>query len=129
MIRHASASRYKFALRSARALSGRIADATSKPEEMPDDARYFLTADSQAGFGVTSDGTLIGLFSLVKGRGVSLVRAAIAHGAHLLDCFDGFLPTYYRGFGFVETERIPNWTPGQPDVVFMALPAPAQAAA
>ncbi|MGW4158714.1 hypothetical protein [Streptomyces sp. NPDC004788] len=60
---------------------------------------------------------------------MSLVRAAIAHGAHLLDCFDGFLPTYYRGFGFVETERIPNWTPGQPDVVFMALPAPAQAAA
>ncbi|MGW7434707.1 hypothetical protein [Streptomyces sp. NPDC054849] len=123
MIRFTSPNRYKFALRSARALSDRIADATSKPEEMPDDARYYLTADNQAGFGVTPDGTLIGLFSLIKGRGHTLVQVAIDKGAYLLDCFDGFLPTYYRGFGFVETERVPNWTPGEPDVVFMALPA------
>ncbi|MFE9254052.1 hypothetical protein [Streptomyces sp. NPDC006879] len=123
MIRLTSSARYKLALRTARARSGRIADATSKPEEMPDDARYYLTADAESGFGVTPDGTLIGLFSLPKGRGTALVQAAISRGAYLLDCFDGFLPTYYRTFGFVETERVANWTPGEPDVVFMALSA------
>ncbi|MEU7400067.1 hypothetical protein [Streptomyces sp. NPDC044948] len=121
MISFTSAARYKAALRSARAGSDRIAAATSKPSEMPEDARYFLTDDGQAGFGVTPDGTLIGLFSRVKGRGEELVNAAIREGAHLLDCFDGFLPSYYQGFGFIETERVANWTPGEPDVVFMSL--------
>ncbi|MFE7463089.1 hypothetical protein ACFU6R_03155 [Streptomyces sp. NPDC057499] len=121
MISYTSTARYKAALRSARFASDRIADATSKPEEMPQDARYFLTDDSQSGFGVTSDGTLIGLFSRVKGRGEVLVNAAIREGARLLDCFDGFLPSYYAGYGFRETERSANWTPGEPDVVFMAL--------
>ncbi|MEU6056969.1 hypothetical protein [Streptomyces sp. NPDC047097] len=121
MIRYTSPARYKAALRSARAASNRVASATSRPAEMPDDARYFLTEDRQAGFGVTADGSLIGLFSLVKGRGEELVSSAKARGARLLDCFDGFLPLYYRGHGFVETERLPNWTPGEPDVVFMAL--------
>lgn len=121
MISYTSAARYKAALRSARAASSRIADATSKPSEMPDDARYFLSEDGQAGFGVTTDGTLIGLFSRVKGRGDVLVNRAIREGARLLDCFDGFLPSYYEGYGFRETERVPNWTSGEPDVIFMAL--------
>ncbi|AFU62052.1 hypothetical protein phiHau3_74 [Streptomyces phage phiHau3] len=112
---------YRFWLADARAESPRIADATSTPDEMPDDARYYLTRDGQSGFGVAADGTLIGLFSRVKGRGASLVQAAIDRGAVSLDCFDGFLPGYYAGFGFQETERVANWTPGGPDVVFMSL--------
>jgi hypothetical protein len=42
-------------------------------------------------------------------------------GASKLDCFDGFLPEYYKQFGFLETERVANWTAGEPDVVFMSL--------
>ncbi|AFU62135.1 acetyltransferase [Streptomyces phage R4] len=118
----ASWSEYTAALGWAREESPRIAEATSKPEEMPRGSRYYLTPDFKSGFGVAYDGTLIGLFSLVKGRGEGLMWDAVTHkGARRLDCFDGFLPEYYKRFGFVETERVPNWTPGQPDVVFMAL--------
>jgi hypothetical protein len=112
---------YTGALRQARRVSDRIADATSKPEEMPRDARYFITPDFRSGFGIDAEGTFIGLFSLEKGRGTELVKAALREGASKLDCFDGFLPEYYKQFGFIETERLPNWTPGEPDVVFMAL--------
>ncbi|MEU9795046.1 hypothetical protein AB0E27_31415 [Streptomyces sparsogenes] len=118
----ASRQEYTIALAFARIVSERIAGATSKPQEMPRGARYYLTADLQSGFGVASDGTLIGLFSTVKGRGEDMVWDAVQHkGATRLDCFDGFLPKYYERFGFVETERAANWTPGEPDVVFMAL--------
>jgi hypothetical protein len=117
-----SREEYGAALEFARLTSPRIAEATSKPEEMPSEARYFLTSDFGSGFGVTNDGTLIGLFSLVKGRGEDMVWDAVLHyGAAKLDCFDGFLPGYYKRFGFFETERVPNWTAGEPDVVFMAL--------
>jgi hypothetical protein len=118
----ASWDEYTAALDWARSGNERIAEATSKPEEMPRGSRYYLTSDFQSGFGVHQDGTLIGLFSTVKGRGEDLVWDAVTHkGAKRLDCFDGFLPEYYKRFGFVETERVANWTPGQPDVVFMAL--------
>jgi len=118
----ASWREYTATLAWAREGSARIAEATSKPEEMPRGARYYLSADFQSGFGVAKDGTLIGLFSTVKGRGEDLVWMAILFaGAYKLDCFDGFLPEYYKRFGFVETERVPNWTPGEPDVVFMSL--------
>ncbi|AXQ61131.1 acetyltransferase [Streptomyces phage Hank144] len=113
---------YIGALRQARRQSQLIADATSAPHEMPRSHTYYLTDDFQSGFGVAQDGTLVGLFSLIKGRGEDLVWDAILHhGATKLDCFDGFLPDYYKRFGFVETERVPNWTPGEPDVVFMSL--------
>lgn len=116
-----SRSEYTAALDWARHTSERIAEATSAPDEMPGDARYFLTEDFRSGFGLTREGTLIGLFSLVKGRGADMVRVAVDKGATNLDCFDGFLPDYYKQFGFVETKRVANWTPGEPDVVFMAL--------
>ncbi|MFF3249721.1 hypothetical protein ACFYWP_01645 [Actinacidiphila glaucinigra] len=111
---------YTMALGMARKQSRRIAESTSKPGEMPTGARYFVTSDLRSGFGIDADGTLIGLFSLVKGRGEELVWGAVDRGASKLDCFDGFLPKYYERFGFVETERVANWTPGEPDVVFMA---------
>ncbi|ATI18860.1 acetyltransferase [Streptomyces phage Diane] len=118
----ASWSEYTAALAFARRGSERIAEATSRPEEMPRGARYYLTSDFQSGFGVASDGTLIGLFSTVKGRGDALISDAVTHkGATRLDCFDGYLPELYKRHGFVETERVPNWTAGEPDVVFMAL--------
>ncbi|MFF7800230.1 hypothetical protein [Streptomyces olivaceus] len=118
----ASFSEYTAALDWARHSSERIARATSAPAEMPREARYYLTSDFQSGFGVAKDGTLIGLFTLVKGRGTDMVWTAVLHkGALKLDCFDGFLTDYYKQFGFMETERVPNWTQGEPDVVFMSL--------
>ncbi|MDX3525094.1 hypothetical protein P1P75_01160 [Streptomyces sp. ID05-39B] len=118
----ASWSEYTAALDWARLGSERIAEATSKPEEMPRGARYYLTADFLSGFGVDTDGTLMGLFSTVKGRGEDMVWHAVLHRRAIkLDCFDGFLPEYYKQFGFQETERVPNWTVGEPDVVFMSL--------
>ncbi|AKY03755.1 acetyltransferase [Streptomyces phage Lannister] len=113
---------YAVALHHARSVSDRVREATSSPDELPSSYRFFLTEDAQSGYGVAGDGTLVGVFSLVKGRGESLVwDAVLFKGAHKLDCFDGFLPTYYKRFGFAETHRVANWTPGEPDVVFMAL--------
>ena len=54
------------------------------------------------------------------GYGSRLVGDALHNGAEVLDCFDGFLPEFYARHGFVEVTREPNWTPGGPDVVFMA---------
>lgn len=119
---------FQHAIADARYASLTIRDATSPSEEYPRfGATYYLTRDSLSGYGVTADGTLIGLFSLVRGRGASLMAAALADGARKLDCFDGFLPGFYGRFGFVETRREPNWlqaTKGDysaPDVVFMHL--------
>lgn len=74
------------------------------------------------GFIVKADGELVGVFSSLKGRGDVLVIAAQNEGAQHLDCFDGYLTEFYAGHGFVEYDRQPNWTPGGPAVVYMALP-------
>lgn len=124
MIEYASADKYRSALKAARKESARIRQATSDPAEMPDAADYFLWTDGESGYGVTKEGELIGLFSLVSGRGRMMVEEAIyLDGASKLDCFDGFLPDYYTQFGFVEYMREANWTEGGPDVVYMRLPA------
>ncbi|MEU4155712.1 hypothetical protein [Actinoplanes sp. NPDC026670] len=112
---------YRGALDTARRMSDRVAEATSAPEEMPDTARYFITRDGKSGFGISREGELIGLFSLIPGRGNDLMGWAIGLGVERLDCFDGFLPTYYRNYGFAEYKREANWTPGGPDVVYMRL--------
>lgn len=109
------------ALHQARLIWQKCKDSTSKPEEMSLTARYYLTEDGQSGFGVTTDGELIGVFSLERGRGDQLVAAAILMGARRLDCFDGYLPKLYARHGFSEYDRKPNWTPGGPDVVWMTL--------
>lgn len=99
-----------------------VADATSAPDELPDGAAYYVTADGRAGFGVADGGELIGVYSVDRGNGDAILRAAIAAGARRLDCFDGYLPAFYARHGFRETDRTPNWTPGGPDVVYMVRP-------
>lgn len=110
--------------------SARIAAATTPVGELPmpglDYARvdYYVAEDGRSGYGlvqVFDDGPteLIGVFSDVKGRGDEIVEDAIFHGANTLDCFDGYLPGFYERHGFTEVNRVPNWTPGEPDVVFM----------
>lgn len=109
------------ALSCAQTTSTRVAKATSKADEMPSMGRFYLSEDALSGFGITPDGEFVGLFSLKNGRGDRLVTIAMECGANRLDCFDGFLPEFYSRHGWVEVDRVSNWTPGEPDVVFMAL--------
>lgn len=95
-----------------------VAEACS-PVETAEGGTFHLSEDGQSGFRVCS-GELTHVFSVVRGRGNSIVTAAIVGGATFLDCFDGYLPTLYTRHGFTETHREPNWTPGAPDVVFMS---------
>lgn len=93
-----------------------------------------LRADKRVGYAVTADGTLTMLFNLAEpGAGMVAVLDAIDRcGAWQLTCFDGYLPAYYRRFGFVEVRREafdPKLAPscwreedGTPDVVFMERP-------
>lgn len=116
-------SRLQFAQAFARARrrDARVREATCKPSELPLDAAFHLSDDGLSGFAINEGDELVALFSLIKGRGEALVLAAIDAGAARLDCFDGFLPRFYERFGFTEERREPNWTPGEPDVIWMRL--------
>lgn len=71
------------------------------------------------GYAISSTGELTSAYSMLKGHGKILATSAVKNGASNLDCFDGFLPKYWGGFGFVETKRVANYTKGGPDVVYM----------
>lgn len=112
---------YAEAFGTAREESALVREATSPVEDVTaQEAAYYLSQDVRSGFVVRHSGELVGVFSLERGRGNALVDAAVKAGADTLDCFDGYLPTLYARHGFVVTEQVPNWTPGEPDVVFMA---------
>lgn len=85
---------------------------------------YFHWSDgfAHAGYAVRSDGELVYVFSTARGMGDKIMADAIANGAVYLDCFDGHLTTLYGRHGFNVVATVPNWTPGEPDVVYMALP-------
>ncbi len=123
MFAAASSVAFLFALSTARKFSAQVSSATSAPDEIPTSARFFLSENGRAGYGITAEGTLISVFSLDRGKGNAIVSDAIANGATNLDCFDGYLPTLYARHGFTVTHREANWTPGGPDVVFMSLTA------
>jgi hypothetical protein len=106
----------------ARARESRIAEATSPWDGGDSQTSYWLADDFASGFALRPTGGGVELryvFSVTRGRGDSIVASAVAQGADVLDCFDGYLPTLYARHGFVETHREPNYTPGGPDVVFM----------
>lgn len=101
-----------------------IAAATSPVMEVIADTtkrEYYLDSLGDKGYAIDSTGDLTSLFSCIKGQGKKLVTSAIKDGALHLDCFDGYLVDFYHGLGFVETSRVDNWTPGQPQIVFMHL--------
>lgn len=95
------------------------------------DGRAYLSFDGRTGFFIAEDGTLMNVFNYgAPGRGADAVYKAIQYGANKLDCFDGFLKSYYEQFGFREADRIPfddKYAPagwdyarlGRPDVVYM----------
>ena len=79
----------------------------------------FLSDDKKSGFVLSHNGELTNVFSTRKGRGDELMYYALAHGAKHLDCFDGYLVSFYSKHGFEEYNREANWDEGQPDVVYM----------
>jgi len=110
-------------LRAARELSPLVAAATSAPDEINGSVTFYVSDDGASGYGIDEDGTLVSVFSLIRGRGDAIVTDAIINGATKLDCFDGYLPGFYARHGFTVTKREANWTHGEPDVVYMELAA------
>jgi hypothetical protein len=124
MFHTASKLDFVFALTAARDSNQHVRRSVTHPTDLTDNAQWFLTADGKTGFGIThsddeGNRELIAVFSTVKGRGPQIVRTSVLHGANVLDCFDGFLVEFYTKHGWREYDRAPNWTPGNPDVVFL----------
>lgn len=116
---------FVMALTRARDMSDKIKQNVTNPSDLNDRAYYYLHADGQSGFGLlpNMDGygyDLVALWSLIPGRGDAMLDYAQSLGATTLDCFDGFLVNYYAVRGWLEYAREKNWTPGEPDVVFMS---------
>ena len=107
----------------AKQASDKINDSTSPVYEVAEattaEDGFYLDFNGRYGFIVKWDGELIALFSMIRRSGDELVKQAIERGANRLDCFDGYLTGFYERNGFMEVGRVANWTPGQPDVVFM----------
>lgn len=87
------------------------------------DAEFYLTADASSGFAIVNGDMLKFVFSTVRGRGDSIVAAAVKRGARRLDCFEGHLSELYARHGFEIVSRIPNWDENGPDVVDMVRAA------
>jgi outer membrane protein assembly factor BamB len=120
-MRHVNFDTFREAFCAARNESPLVESMTSDATDV-DGTFYVLTDDSRSGYAIRPDGELVLVFSLERGRGDLLVSRAVDDGAIRLDCFDGYLPSLYARYGFVESHREPNWTPGEPDVVFMVQP-------
>ena len=119
LVHSVSRETYLACLSDAQRLSETVRGATT-PADKLFATEYCLSDDGLSGFALCNN-ELVGVFSLVKGRGDRLVSEAVFYGAQFLDCFDGYLPTLYAKHGFYETSRVPNWTAGGPDVVYMSL--------
>lgn len=110
------------ALGAAQNLSRTIRENTTPADDLRGKAfDAYIATDALSGFAITPEGELLGVFSLVSGRGAELMKHAVYRGAHFLDCFDGYLTRFYASHDFVEVGRVRNWNPGGPDVVYMAL--------
>lgn len=103
-------------------------------QALKDGSKVFMTKNKKAGFVIDKNGDIQKVFnnSGVKGVGKELMIEAIARGGRTLDCFDQFLPGYYRKYGFITVGRdkfnpkyaSPYWDldeHGTPDVVYMKL--------
>lgn len=92
------------------------------PEELSQMQLYMVNG-ANAGYALKNGDELVNVFNnggmATFGRGQEIVADAVRRGARRLDCFDGDLVRFYEQNGFRVVRREPNWTPGEPDVVFM----------
>lgn len=102
----------------------------SPDEYLGKETSLYLSPNQKSGFGVNPDGELISVFSLEKGRGPSLAKQAVLHGAKRLDCIGPKLVSLYKTVGFRVVDQIPwddkyappNWNYdrfGTPDIYIM----------
>ena len=117
MINKVTVDEFNEALSFVRSIYDDVKDNTV--ESVTDGATYYLSDDRLSGVGVSVNGELIALFSKGSVRGNELVKKAIESDASHLNCFDNGLVEYYVKFGFRPYKRKPNWTQGEPDVVYM----------
>ena len=116
----------------AQAVNDNVRKATTPVQEIERDLTtdYYLAYDgfvnNGMGFAIDDTGELTSVFSINKGNGAAIMKSAIDNGAQHLDCFDGYLTTFYKKYGFLEVDRQENWTAGQPDVVYMRKLTPAE---
>lgn len=97
-----------------------IKQATTPWNEIDLASNFFIAGyPAFMGYAVSENGELTSVFSCVKGKGDAIMQDAIQNGAKHLDCFDGYLPTLYKKYGFREVKRELNWTAGQPDIIYM----------
>jgi hypothetical protein len=97
-----------------------IKQATTPWSEIDLASNFFIAGcPAFMGYAISENGELTSVFSCIKGKGDIIMQDAIQNGARHLDCFDGYLPSFYQKHGFKETRREQNWTAGQPDVVYM----------
>lgn len=114
----------------AQTMSDTVRQSTSPVEEITDHdgVSYYLGTIEHdndycvngAGFAIDKTGQLTSVFSLFRGQGKAIMTEAIKRGACHLDCFDGYLKGFYESFGFTVDKVVPNWTKGEPDVLFMS---------
>lgn len=125
LYRNVSQTEFLQALKHAQATSLKVQKATSPWDEVQaglgDFDQYFLGTGGMLGFVIKQGGELVAVFSLVKGMGDSIMKAAIANGATHLDCFEGYLTEFYKRHGFCSYKIVPNWTKGEPSVHFMKV--------
>lgn len=101
---------------------GALADYLTPTHELDTQGVFYLGAGGTMGFAIVG-GDIRYLFSTYKGKGNHLVKQAKLKGGYKLDCFDGYLVSLYSKHGFTEYKREPNWTAGEPDLVYLALGA------
>jgi phage-related protein (TIGR01555 family) len=104
-----------------------------KPDDLLEHT-LIINKDGTVGAAISKDGDIQNVFNNggPKGGAADAMKSALARGGKTLDCYDGFLPQYYKRFGMTETERLkfdPQYAPknwdyakhDNPDVVFMKL--------
>lgn len=97
-----------------------------------DNAYFYMLLDDEGfivgGYGLKGHGdnkTIVGLFSIVPGRGSELIEHAIARGGNSLECFDGKLREIYESHGFRVVGRYPfdhNQAPDNWDYERLGMP-------
>ena len=97
-----------------------IKQATTPWNEIDLSSNFYIAGyPAFMGYAVSENGELTSVFSSIKGKGDTIMQDAIQNGAKHLDCFDGYLPSFYQRHGFKEVRRELNWTTGQPDIIYM----------
>ena len=97
-----------------------IKQATTPWNEIDLSSNFYIAGyPAFMGYAISENGELTSVFSCIKGKGDTIMQDAIQNGAKHLDCFDGYLPSFYQRHGFKEVRRELNWTAGQPDIIYM----------